>query len=257
MPMKKLLQGLSRIKLPLAILETLLGLRATLFIGTKYVCPCCGWGLRAFTSGGISLKERELSYCPRCNSKARHRRIWLFLEEHTNLFTDSLRLFEVAPKFSFARRFHRMPNISYITGGLQRHPENLIRMDLTAMPIAFNSLDALICVHVLEEITQDSLAMDEMFRILKPGGWAVVTVPTNMDAKTYENPLIISPQERKREFGEPAHVRVYGYDLAERLRASGFIVTVDLAKNVSLEKRARYGLRTDENIFLCKKPVNQ
>jgi SAM-dependent methyltransferase len=253
--MKKLLQRFPRIKLSVAILEILLGLRAILFVGPKYICPCCGWRLRAFTSGGVSLKERELSYCPRCNSKARHRRIWLFLEEHTNLFIDSLRLFEVAPKFCFARSFRKMSNLSYVTGGLQQHLETMIRMDLTAVPISFNSFDALICVHVLEEITRDGLAMSEMFRVLKPGGWAVVTVPTNMGEATYEDPSIVAPQDRKRAFGEPAHVRVYGYDLADRLRSSGFAVTVDLAEDIPLQKRARYGLRVDENIFFCRKPT--
>jgi SAM-dependent methyltransferase len=244
-------------KLSEAFLETLLWLRATLFLGSKYICPCCGWRLRAFTAGGISMKERGLSYCPRCNSKARHRRIWLFLEKHTNLFTDSLRLFEVAPKFSFSRRFRKMSNLSYLTGGLHRHQENMLRLNVTALPISLNSFDALICVHVLEEVIQDGLAMQEMFRVLKPGGWALVTVPTNMGEATYENPLIIDPQARKREFGEPAHVRVYGYDLADRLRSSGFNVTVDMADDVPQQVRERYGLRTDENIFFCRKPIQQ
>jgi len=244
-----------RIKPSIAILEILLGLRATLFVGSKYICPCCGWRLRAFTAGGTSLKERDLSYCPRCNSKARHRRIWLFLEEHTNLFSAPLRLFEVAPKFSFARRFRKMSNLSYMAGDLQLHPESMLRMDVTAMPISSNSFDALICVHVLEEVMQDRLAMSEMFRVLKPGGWALVTVPTNMSAMTYEDPSIVAPKDRKRAFGEPAHVRVYGYDLADRLRSNGFTVTMDLAEDVPLQKRARYGLRPDENIFFCRKSV--
>jgi len=254
--MKKFFWRFQRFKPPIAILEFLLGLRAILFVGSKYICPCCGWRLRAFTFGGMSLKVRKLSYCPRCNSKARHRRIWLFLEEHTNLFTDRLRLFEIAPKFSFARRFRKMPNLFYVAGDLQEHPDAMIRMDMTAMPISFDSFDALICMHVMEEIIQDNLAMKEMFHVLKPGGWAIVTVPTNMNAMTYEDPSIVDPRDRERAFGEPAHVRVYGYDLADRLRSSGFTVTVDLAEDVPIQKRERYGLRADENIFFCRKPVN-
>ena len=254
--MRKFLQPFKGIKLPNAILEFLLGLRSILFIGSKYICPCCGWRLRAFTAGGISLKKRELSYCPRCNSKARHRRIWLFLDEHTNLFSDRLHIFEISPKYSFARRFRKMPNLSYVTGDLKRRPEAMVRMDLTATPIFSNSFDALSCVHVLEEIVQDGLAMSEIFRVLRPGGWAVVSVPTDMNAATYEDPSIVSSKDRKHAFGEPAHVRVYGYDLADRLRNNGFTVTVDLAEDLPLQKRSRYGLRTDENIFFCKKPVN-
>jgi SAM-dependent methyltransferase len=254
--MKRLIKRIRKFKPPLAVLEMSLALRAIPFLGSKYVCPCCGWKLRAFTAGGVSLNERELSYCPRCNSKARHRRIWLFLEERTNLFSDRLRLFEVAPKFSFARRFRKMSNLYYVAGDLQRHPETTLRMDVTAAPISSNSFDALICVHVLEEVMPDRLAMGEIFRLLKPGGWAVVTVPTNMNALTYEDPSITSAAARARAFGEPAHVRVYGYDLADRLQACGFEVTVDLAENVPVEKRSRYGLRDDENIFFCRKPTS-
>lgn len=255
--MKKFLFRFRNVKPLLAILEVLLTLRGILFFGFKYKCPCCGWRMRAFTAGGASFRQRELSYCPRCNSKARHRRIWLFLEEHTNLFTDQLYLFEVAPKYSFARLFHKMSNVSYVTGGLQQRQENMVRLDLTAMPISTNSFNALICIHVLEEIAQDALAMSEMFRVLKPGGWAVVSVPTDMRKITYEDSSIVTPQERKRAFGEPAHVRVYGYDLEDRLQSSGFAVTVDLAEDVPLKKRARYGLKGDENIFFCRKPVDQ
>ena len=255
--MKRLLLYLHKTNTLQIFIEVFLTLRGLLFLGSRYTCPCCGWRLRAFTAGGASLKQRELSYCPRCNSKARHRRIWLFLGDQTNLFTDRLRLFEVSPKYSFARRFRKMKNISYVTGDLKRRPDSMLRMDMTSTPLSSNCVDALICVHVLEEIIKDKLAMNEMFQVLKPGGWALISVPTNMNEKTYEDPSIVSPKERKLAFGEPAHVRVYGYDLADRLQSSGFNVMVDLAEDVPLEKRARYGLRVDENIFFCRKPVEQ
>lgn len=252
--MKRFRRRFRKIKTPLAVTEIFLGLRALLFVGSKYVCPCCGWKLRAFTAGGVSLKQRELSYCPRCNSKARHRRIWLFLEERTNLFSAQLRLLEVGPKFSFARRFLKMTNLNYVAGNLQKHPNTNLRLDVTSLPLFSDSFDALICVHVLEEVINDQLAMDEMYRVLKPGGWAVISVPTNMDARTYEDWSIVQPDERQRAFGEPAHVRVYGYDLKDRLRSSGFEVKVDLSSDMPIEKRSKYGLRNDENIFYCRKP---
>lgn len=253
--MRKFLLRFRKVKLFFVFIELVLVLRGILFVGSRYTCPCCGWSVRAFTAGGASFRQRELSYCPRCNSKARHRRIWLFLEEHTNIFVDPLHLFEVAPKFSFARRLRNMSNLSYVTGGLRKDQENMMCMDLTAMPISSNSFDALICIHVLEEIVEDSFAMDEIFRVLKSGGWAVISVPTNMSEVTYEDSAIIAPQDRKRAFGESAHVRVYGYDLVDRLQSSGFTVMPDLAEDVPPSKRVRYGLRADENIFFCRKPV--
>src|SRR4030067_890390 len=113
---------LADLSLPLFWTEVLLTFRALLFVGAKYTCPCCGWRVRAFAKGGVTLKERHLSYCPRCNSKARHRRIWLFLEQKTNLFSDRLRLFHVSPKYSLSRRFTRMPNLDYVGADLYDRP---------------------------------------------------------------------------------------------------------------------------------------
>lgn len=244
----------NKIPMPLNVMEAGLILRGLLFLGTRYTCPCCGWHIRDFAKGNALLKKRPLSYCPRCNSKSRHRRIWLFLQNKTNLFKDPLSLFEVSPKYSFSRRFTRMANLHYLGGDLYDRPHISFRLDLIHTPIQPESFDAVLCIHVLEEIDHDRQAMAEIFRILKPGGWAVISVPTRMDQPTYEDPSITSPKERKVAFGEPDHVRIYGYDLLDRLKSTGFEVQVDLAEDVPAQTRKMYGLRGDENIFYCIKP---
>lgn len=234
-------------------IEGLLFLRALIFIGRKYICPCCGWNLRAFTHGGESMKPRPLGYCPRCNSKARHRRWWLFLQENTNLFTARLRLFQVSPNYCFSRRFRRLPNLDYVGGDLYHHRNIRLRMDLPATPLSSESFDAVLCIHVLEHIQDDREAMRELYRILKPGGWAGISTPIHLDQLTYEDPTITTPEERKRAFGETVHVRYYGYDLASRLEETGFQVKFYPGKDVDLQSQQKYGLRDDENIFFCTK----
>ncbi len=240
--------------MPNWLLEVFLSLRALLFVGTKYTCPCCGWRLRAFTNGGTSFKVRALSYCPRCDSKARHRRDWLYLREETNLFSDRLRLFHVAPNYGLSRRFARMPNLDYV--GVDIRPGRNIRlgMDLVAPPLLSGTFDAAICIHVLEHIRKDRQAMQEIYRLLKPGGWALISVPIRLNQETFEDPSVTSGKERKRLFGETGHVRYYGHDLAERLEECGFQVHLDLGKEVEQSTREKYGLRDDENIFFCTKP---
>jgi SAM-dependent methyltransferase len=235
------------------LFEVLLTLRALLFVGTRYTCPCCRWRLRAFTHGGTSFQTRHRGYCPRCNSKARHRRIWLYLEEKTNLFTDRLRLFHVSPKYSLSRRFIRMPNLDYVGMDLNDRRNINAWADIAATPIRSATFDAVICIHVLEEIEQDLVAMGELYRVLKPGGWAVISVPTRLDQGTYEDPTITSPEDRLRAFGEQAHVRIYGRDLTERLEACGFQVQIDLGRNIEQQTMEKYGLADDENIFYCTK----
>lgn len=235
------------------VVELLLTLRALLFVGTRYECPCCGWGLRAFTRGGISLTSRPNGYCPRCNAKARHRRIWLFLKDRTNLFSEQLSLFHVGPKYSLSRRFATMPNLDYVSVDLRDRPHIKVRMDIARTSIASNTFDCVICIHVLEHIAEDRRSIDELYRILKPGGWAIITVPIRLDQETYEDSSITMPEERKEAFGETDHVRIYGLDFIDRLEECGFQVQLDLAKDVDTKAKEKYGLLDDENIFLCSK----
>ena len=205
--------------------------------------------------GGLSLRRRHHGYCPRCNSKARHRRVWLYLRERTNLFNDQTRLFEVSPKYSLSRRLVRMSNIEYMTGDIVIRPNVALKMDLTAAPLRSCSFDAVICQHVLEHIEDDRSAMAEIYRILRPGGWALISVPLRLDEPTYEDASIVAPADRKSAFGENTHVRFYGSDLLDRLADAGFVVSLDRASDLDEDTKRRHGLLDDENILLCRKPL--
>lgn len=250
--MRKLLKK-SNSPLLKSIVPLLLNFRALLFFGKKYTCPCCGWELRAFMMGGGSFKTRPFGYCPRCNSKARHRRQWLFLKEKTNLFKANLRLLHVSPQYSLSRNLVEMPNIQYVSIDIQDRANLTHRMDLTNLAFESESFDAAICIHVLEHIEEDLKAINELYRVLKPGGWAVISVPLRLDQKTYEDPTVTSPEDREREFGESGHFRYYGYDLKDRLESRGFSVELDLAANINPEVKEKYGLLDDENVFYCIK----
>lgn len=146
-----------------------------------------------------------------------------------------------------------MANIDYVGVDLNDRPNIGTVADLTATPYASDTFDAIICIHVLEEIEQDRKAIGELFRVLKSGGWAFITVPVRLDRETFEDSTIVDPKERERAFGEKAHVRIYGYDLMERLEEGGFRVQLDLGGEIEYETREKYGLREDENIFFCTK----
>lgn len=119
-----------------------------------------------------------------------------------------------------------------------------------------NSFDVIICNHVLEHIPDDHKAMSELFRVLKPNGWAILQTP--MDTRretTFEDPTATTPQQREQLFGQSDHVRIYGRDYKDRLEATGFTVTVDdFVKTLPPETVSRFGLMADEDIYLCKKP---
>jgi len=235
-------------------IEAFLFLRALLFVGSRYTCPCCGWRLRAFTHGNYSLRVRHNGYCPRCNAKSRHRRDWLFLESKTNLFSEPLRLLHVSPKYSLSRRFVKMPSIDYVGIDLFDRPNTSIRVDISGIPVKCETFDALLCIHVMEHVEDDVAAIAELYRVLKPGGWAFITVPIRLDRKTYEDPTITAPEDRLLHFGEEQHARIYGLDFPDRLESAGFDVQLDLAQDLDRSTSEEYGLFADENVFYCTKP---
>ncbi|MCP3919753.1 MAG: methyltransferase domain-containing protein [bacterium] len=211
--------------------------------------------MRGFVGRWGALVPNSDGYCPRCNSKARHRRIWLYLEEHTDVLVEDLCVLEVAPWWALARRLQRQPNVRYV--GLDQRrtgPQVTLIGDARSIPLESSTVDALLCVHVLEHVVEDQRAIAELFRVLRPGGWAVVSVPLRLDRMTDEDPLVTDPDERGRRFGERGHVRFYGIDLTERLEASGFGVRLHRASEVPETVRRECGLREDENVFHCTKP---
>ena len=73
--------------------------------------------------------------------------------------------------------------------------------------------------------------MHELARVVRPGGIAIVQVPWRPNALTDEDPTA-SAEERVRRFGQADHVRWYGTDFDERLRAAGLTPFRFLPTNV-------------------------
>jgi len=65
-------------------------------------------------------------------------------------------------------------------------------MDITNIQYADDTFDVVCCCHVLEHIPEDRRAIREIYRILKPNGWAAVLVPTK-GLKTVEDSTIVEP----------------------------------------------------------------
>ena len=100
--------------------------------------------------------------------------------------------------------------------------------------------------------------MTEMYRVLRPGGWATILVPTANQEGTTEDASVVSPEERTQRFGQADHVRRYGRDITNRLEEAGFIVRLEnytnelpdqVIRTCGLKPRTRAG-----GIFLCSKP---
>jgi SAM-dependent methyltransferase len=131
----------------------------------------------------------------------------------------------VAPERVLGNRLRSIPGAEYHGGDLTAEfgPE---RIDVTDLQFPDRSVDILVCNHVLEHVPDDREAMDEIHRVLKPDGWALLLVPDlegdSVSQTTDEDPSITDPAERLRRFGQDDHVRRYGWDYLDRLREAGF-----------------------------------
>jgi SAM-dependent methyltransferase len=60
-----------------------------------------------------------------------------------------------------------------------RGHSRLLQTDLRQLPLSNESLDLVVSLDTLEHIDEDRQALDEIFRVLKPGGHALFTVPAH------------------------------------------------------------------------------
>jgi SAM-dependent methyltransferase len=211
-------------------------------------CPCCQRESSEFKSFGV--KPRPRAKCPSCGSLERHRLLWLFLASRPALLHGTRRLLHIAPEPIMAGLFKSVSGIQYISADLMAETD--VTLDITKLPFADGTLDAVVCNHVLEHVPDDRAAMREFRRVLSPRGWAILQSPLDPHrANTFEDFSVQDPKERERLFGQYDHVRIYGRDYFDRLGSAGFTVeAVPFAQQLGPEASSRNALRREE-IVLC------
>lgn len=254
------------------IKKTWLRVRGIYYAGDQYHCPVCHHSFRTFLSGGFDLPvitEKQIvgagyrvnDICPLCQSTDRDRLVYLFLKYKTDLLTEPNTLLHVAPEPALYRKLKRLKNLHYFPvtkyqEGLY-YSDHIPSADLLDLSFEGETYDWVICNHVLEHIEDDKKAMNEIFRILKPGGKALLQVPISFEMeKTYENPEIRTKEDREQHFGQFDHVRIYGKDYVQRLEAVGFEVSAITQENElnDIDNLEKYAVNPKEKLFLCTRP---
>lgn len=225
------------------------GLRRWYFRGETYYCPICESHLRCF----LRLHRPYHQFCPVCRSLQRFRLVWLFFNSrYVQLGSKPERMLHIAPEEALAHRFRRVPGLDYLSADLH-NPKAMVKMDVSNIQYPENSFDIIYCSHVLEHVPDDRRALAEFYRVLRPGGYALLIVPI-LSSVTFEDPTITSPQERQRLYGQHDHVRSYGPDFKERVEEAGFLVSPYKTNDIATEEQAeRMGLGHAETLFLCRK----
>ena len=213
----------------------------------------CNHSFRKFLPYG--RKARTNALCPNCLSLERHRLMWLFLKRETNFFDAQLKVLHIAPEICFIDTFEAIHKENYITADIES-PLAKVKLDVHEMPFEEDEFDVVFCNHVMEHVKDDRKAMAEIYRVLKPGGFAILQIPLfyPLKDKTFEDPTITSPKAREKAFGQSDHVRMYGKDYANRLKSAGFKVDENrFIETMPVEEVNKYALPFDEPVFYCKK----
>ncbi len=205
-------------------------------------CTICGYSGR-FLPGG--RPPRYDAKCPRCLSVERHRLVVLALDEAHHGSFGSVLHFAPEPAME---AFLRSRADSYQSADIA-HGRADLRLDIENIDLPEDSLDVVVASHVLEHV-DDAAALASIHRVLKPGGLLVALVPiVEAWADTYENPDVVTPEDRLLHFGQEDHIRYYGRDFPDRLRAGGFDVTERAGTGAEC---VRFGLMRGEKVFLAR-----
>ena len=144
--------------------------------------------------------------------------------------------------------------MEYVTGDLES-PLAQHHFDLHDIPFDDNSFEIIMCNHVMEHVENDIQCMSELYRVLKPGGWAIMQVPIDFSRdETLEDSSIQTPEEREMHYWQKDHLRLYGKDYPDRLESAGFKVRRDhFAQEIDEELIDKYRLQKEEVIYFAQK----
>lgn len=221
--------------------------------GSRYTDPIDGKSFKQFLPYGYG-HQRNNVLSPSTLSLERHRLLWLYLKNETDFFTAPKKVLHFAPEQAFYKLFRNLKNLNYTTTDLFS-PLADVKADICDLPFEDNSYDIILCNHVLEHIPDDTKAMQELYRVMKPGGMGIFQIPQDLNREaTFEDDTITDPKKRAEIFGQYDHVRVYGRDYFDKLRAIGFkVIEEDYTSKLPADLVEKYCLAKGEIIPIVYK----
>jgi SAM-dependent methyltransferase len=243
-------------------------LKKIYYYGNNYYCPNCRSSLREFvfcgTESRVSLDMqiigagRRQKECPVCRAAERDRLVYVYVKDYLCLFNkeEKINILHIAPEDCLFPVFYKKINHqSYICGDKfdagYSYDKRVIYMDITRIDWEENYFDLIICNHVLEHIPDDRKAMKELYRVLKPGGKAILQVPLSpVLEETFEDFSKKDPVDRIRIFGQHNHCRLYGQDYGKRLEEAGFRFSPVKIQDIHYQN---YGFDARETVMIGEK----
>jgi SAM-dependent methyltransferase len=235
------------------LIETKNAIIAQFLKGKDFTCNFCEEDFSKFLAKGNGLEKRENAQCPKCGSLERTRLLYFYLQNETKIFEGQKAIFHVSPESCLRRKFIGNPN--YIDADINKNLANY-EIDITKIPYENESFDYVICSHVLGHILDQKQAINELFRILKPGASAYILTLLNLEDKTFQSDKNLSSKEKLELYGEHDLLRLHGTDFEDYLKRDSMnIEKIDYRQHFDADFRKQYSLGDGkrEQIFKCTK----
>ncbi len=238
----------------ISLREAVMRLTAPLYFGNRFSCNCCNRSFRKFIPKGHIYRPN--AQCPSCMSLERTRVLDLFLNRELGVFDkNGLKILHFAPEKALVKKLSKIPGVEYVDADINpAFAGNVI--DIESIPFEDEYFDLIVCSHVLGHVKDEAAAVNEMYRVIKPGGLAIVMTLLSDRVYTFEDPAIKTVEERLQNYGEVDLQRLHGLDFSSRLEKGGFSVEeIDYREKFSPEIQLKYALGDGarEKIFKCTK----
>lgn len=193
-----------------------------------------------FSEATLEMWNRNTAICPHCFSMDRERMYRLYIEEKTDFNKSPKRVLHLGYEPNLQNWLIKMENVQYSGGYVT--PESGIQLDLTNLDFPDETFDVIICSHVLDHAPDDKKAIQELHRVLKKDGWAIMQVPVTLHKKNFTQDT--TKIYRKNDF----------FNI---LKKTGFtVIPVHLVHALGEQKLLnifKYGLSSKDTIYIVSK----
>lgn len=194
--------------------------------------------------------------CPSCGSTDRERHLIFFLTR-LDLFDRMLgaRVLHMAPERNLSDRIRKARPLEYVLGDLFPQSPEVRQLDLQKLPFEGECFDFVVANHVLEHVGNDELALMEIVRVLKKGGFAILQTPySDVLENRFEDAGIRSERARLHAYGQEDHVRLYGKNWVSDFERAGLSSRVKMHQSLLPDVDAKkFGVNKDEPFMLFER----
>jgi len=208
--------------------------RSFFYKGVAVYCAICKWK-------GLQFFDKK---CPRCNSMPRTRLVSFSLQ-YFDLIKSNLNVLHIGAnlnEYNYIRNnFYALKRYDRLDNKKRKHSN--IEQNIINTNLASETYDLALAWHVFEHIEQDINAIKEIYRLLKPKGQLLVSVPIYPigNAITYEDEKI-DYKDYLKFHGHYDHCRSCGLDYYKRFESIGFKTEVLELNKIETHQLDRYGL---------------